>query len=186
MKKSNLKNHLNDIKLHSGVAFGLFFVLLFIRPYFCRISLKYGEEQASIGSLILLAYGLYLIYISSSYFSQLMKSYQEISSLKVGMLKRYLLLLLFCCFITLLFFANHGFSDFLDDFPGYFFYIGMSMVFPVSLYTLILSIMRRPHEVEKDINPKIALIILSLMFLAISATPFWIILTFWFQGGVKF
>jgi len=188
MGKDSCKNHLKDVILNSIIALGLFLLLFFIRPHLCRISLKYGEGQASIGSLILLAYGFYLIYISSSYFHQLIKSPPNTSSWKVGILKRYLLLLLFCCFITLLFFSNHGFSYFLDDLPGYFYHIGMSMVFPVSLYTLISSISSikgRSNELKRDTKPEVALIILSLLFLFISAVPLWIILTFWIQGGIR-
>jgi hypothetical protein len=121
---------------------------------------------------------------------------------KGGIFKFYLLLVLFCALIALLVisgesegamvFLNDAIENpvdlFFDDLSNTFFWVGLSLIFPASIYTAFLSArsLILSHKLNRSCFFGIVLLITSLSSLVLSFFSFFIILTFWIQGGIKF
>ena len=142
-----------QLRIHLLVSTVVFVVLFFVRFIFARAKINYGYGAVTFGSVLFLLFGFYLIFIASSYFKSVFYKWKEGNSWGKPLLRFYLLLLLFCVFIVLIYLSgSHGSGQvyfdiignpidfFFDDFPAILFVVGLSIVFPVSVYSLLISI----------------------------------------------
>ena len=196
MKKNNQK-----IEIHFWTSLAIFIFLFLIRFIFAKIPISYGYGGVTLGSLFLLFFGFYLIFVSSLYFKVVFNLWKNNNPWKKDILKVYFIILLFCFFIVLLY-ASGGSQGpmeifynllgdpidfFFDDLPNMFFIIGLSLVFPISIYTAFLSIksLVAAKNKNKSYSFGITLFIVSLILLVASLFSFFIISGFWIQGGIR-
>ena len=192
-----MKNNSQKIKIHIWISLIVLVIFSLIRFFSPRIKINYGIGHLTLGSLFLLPFGLYLIFISSMYFRNIFYTWKSNNPWRQEIIKSYLLLLLFCMFISLLALSGESqlIMNLLDSAPsellflflaGYF--TGLSIIVPVSIYTAFLSIKSLivSQRENKSYSLGIYLLIFSLIFLAISFFPFFVTLSFWLNGGVSF
>lgn len=188
------------LKIHFWISLIIFVGLFLIKFIFRKVSLYYGEGEITLGSLFLLLYGFYLIFVLSLYFRSVFDRWKNNNSWKKELIKSYALLLLFCLFIVLLVVSHRGpleffnhmvgwpLDFFFNDIPATFFTVGLSIAFPTSIYTAFLS--RKSLIIAKNKNKSysfgITLLIVSLILFVASFFPFLITSMFWIQGGVSF
>ena len=196
MEENNQK-----LKIHFWISLIIFVGLFLIRFIFAKIPMGYGYGSVTLGSLFLLLFGFYLIFVSSLYFKSVFNSWKNNNPWKKDIIKSYLLLLLFCAFIVLLYISGgregpmelfyemvgNPIDLFFDDIPNMFFMIGLSLVFPTSIYTAFLSIksLITAKNENKSYSLGITLLIMSLILLVASFFSFFIISSFWIQGGIR-
>ena len=180
-----------NIHKHILISIILFFIIILVKPIFVKSVIPYGN-QVTVGSLLFLIYGFYLIFVACLSFKQAVNS----SKWKVEILKSYLLVLLFVLFVALLSdldsrglitnILRNPYDFFTDDLPFTIGLVGASIVFPISLFTGYISIksLILSNKKRMSYSQGISLLILSLIFLALSFISFIIVLQFWLQGGI--
>ena len=202
MENSSAKNA--QFEIHLLISYGIFLLLFFFRSYFRRFPIDYGHGQVTVSTVLLLIFGLYLIFVSSLYFKErVFNSWQENDNRwKINLFKAYLFLFLFCMLLALLYNSGgvDGFkglvdqlardtADFLfDDLGAQLGYVGLSIVSPVCFFTFCLSIIALMRA-KKQNNSKsfgITLLLLSLLIGAAGMLTFFLMVGFWIQGGIKF
>lgn len=190
------------LKIHFRISLIIFIGLFLARFIFAKIPIGYGYGAVTLGSIFLLFFGFYLIFVSSFYFRNAFYSWKNNNPWKKDIIKSYLRLLLFCVFIVLLYISGGSQGPmellydligspidlFFDDIPNMFFMIGLSIVFPTSLYTTFLSIKSiiLSKKENKPYSFGITLLITSLILLIASSLSFFVISSFWIQGGLSF
>jgi hypothetical protein len=196
-----------DINVHFKIVIITFLVLLPINFFLTTIDLPYGKGKVTLGSLLILIYGLYLVYVISLYFKKVTSLWQNNLPWKKLLGRLYLRLLLFCFLITLItlfsyvsgiiwqginspslswaFSLKMVLNGVIMFFVPYFLFAGLSIVFPLSLYTLFLSIKSLIHAGKENRPYKFGIILLitSVILLILSFPALVIIIQFWSTGG---
>jgi len=190
----------NNLKVHFWVLSIAFIILVLTRFLFNKIPLEYGYGQVTLGTFLFLIYGFYLVFVSFLYFNKVFNVWRNNFPWKKELFKAYLILALFSLLISLLFMsANDGVIDIIsdvlkpidflfDNLPNILFIVGMSIIFPVSLYTLFLSI-KSLILVKKENKSYWFGIILLLLSVALGIASFFsfaIVFGFWLAGGIRF
>lgn len=196
-----MEANIQKLKIHFWISLIIFIGLFLIRFVFSKIPINYGYGAVTFGSLFLLFFGFYLIFVSSLYFRNIFYSWKNNNPWKKDTTKAYLLLLLFCVFISLLYIngerggpmelffyiIGNPIDLFFDNGPNILFVLGLSIVFPTSIYTTFLSI--KSLIISKKENKSyyfgITLLILSLILLVASLFSFLGVLSFWVDGGIN-
>lgn len=195
-----MEDNNQKLKVHIWASVIVFVLLSFVRFVFLKIKIPYGYGAVTLGSLFLLLYGFYLIFVSSLYFKNLFYCWKNNNPWKKQLIKSYLLLLLFCVFITFLFLDEQGIMQLFFSFSkspidflyssleswGMLFIVGLGIAFPTSIYTGFLSIksLITAKQENKSYSFGISLLILSLISLIASFYSFLFTLIFWIGGGL--
>jgi len=179
MKKYNLKRHIS-------ISIILFFVLIILRFFLVKIPLEYGYGDVSLGTLFSSLYGVYLIFVSCLYFTEVFNKWRNNLSWKNELFKAFLLLLLFYVFITLL--VTFGDVRTILDGDSYLMvlvFVSPSIVFFVSIYNVFLSI-KSFIIAKKEKNSYgfgILLLVISIALAVLSFLAAWFAISYLIQGG---
>ncbi len=152
-----MEENSKKLKTHFRISLILFIILLFTRFLFAEIPLNYGRGDATLGSLLFLFFGTYLTFILPLYFKNIFDTWKNNGFWQRYITKFYSLLFLFSVFVVLLFSTEkkQTFTElfFSPEIPGInpislffqnivftFLVVGLSLVFPISVYATISSI----------------------------------------------
>ena len=187
---------INNIKKHVWIALILYIPLMIIRYFAVKWTVPYGQGLVSVGTFLSLFYGIYLFFISCAYFKQISILWAEGKPWKKELLKSYALLVVWFLLIGV---AMTGlmalgaletrsiFNSLMRIFSPYTAIVGASIVFPISLYTLYLSIksliLAKKEGKSKDFGGY--LLTISIILSLVSLWSFFVIMVFLLFGGIN-